>query len=427
MDELLSFDDAHATIIPGDAPRSMLVVSTLTEIAHHTEYDDPRTFINLPIDTNHGSRVEDVVRALKTEELKHIFLVGIGGSSLGLRALLPAIPVGGLQVHVIETLSGYEARRIAHIIERDIVNPQEVAVVIASKSGTTTETAANAGYIVNILEKKLGSVGARVAVVTDDGSPLAAYAVEHGYWCVPMPSAVGGRYSVFSSVGLLPFALAGGSTAELLEGAQSARETFLQKQEKSVAARLGAHLAAYAEGGYRTHNLFVFEPLLEDLGKWWRQLVGESLGKNTLTTGEPSHASIIPMVSVGSTDLHSVGQLYLSGTPGIATTFLRVESGPDPVVPYGIAGELVPGLNDLRYKTIMNAIMEGAMRAYTERNLPFLSLRIRDCSPKALGAFMQTQMIAVALAGEMLGVNAFDQPNVEDYKRITRELLSGRG
>lgn len=427
MNELLSFDDSHAVLAPAPRARVAPAVAALAGVADHTTYDDPRTFLNLPEDSVLIARMDDAIHALKTDKLKHIFLIGIGGSSLGFRALLPAVPAGGPQVHVIETVSGYEAQAITRAIDRDIVHAEEVAVVIASKSGTTTETAANAGYFLNVLEKKLGSISARVAVVTDEGSPLAAYAIEHGYQYVSISHAIGGRYSVFSSVGLLPFALAGGSTAELLAGARSAREMFLNGREMSMAARLGAHLAAYAEGGYRTHNLFVFEPLLEDLGKWWRQLVGESLGKNTFRTGESAQVSVLPVVSVGSTDLHSVGQLYLSGAPGITTTFLSAGE-PEVAVPEtGIASALVPGTGGVLFDQILKAIMEGTMRAYEDRGLPYLSIKMSGCSPTALGMFMQTQMIAVALAGEMLDVDAFDQPNVEDYKRITRDILRGEG
>ena len=171
--------------------------------------------------------------------------------------------------------------------------------------------------------------------------------------------------------------------------------------------------------------MFVFDPTLEDLGKWWRQLVGESLGKNETRAGGVSETSILPTVSVGSTDLHSVGQLYLSGAPGIATTFVAVGQ-PEMIIPaHGIAERLVSGLGGASSAAITDAILEGTKRAYTEKKLPYLSIHLRDLSPEAMGAFMETQMIAVAIAGELLDINAFDQPNVEDYKRITRGLLSG--
>lgn len=424
MNDLLVFNDDHAGVAPGDPARNAQAVARILEGTPRAA-DDPRAFLDLPNDEHVRTQVDDAIRAIKTDELKHVVVIGIGGSSLGMRALLPVIPPGGPRVHVIETVSGYEAVQFAETVVRDSARPEEVAVVVASKSGTTTETAANAGFVIEKLEHHLGPISARVVVITDESSALAAYGAEHGYRVVTMPHAVGGRYSVFSPVGLLPFALAGGSVDALLASAQATHKTFLDEREASVAARMGAYLAAYAEGGYRTHNLFVFEPLLEDLGKWWRQLVGESLGKSALRSGAPAHTSILPIVSVGSTDLHSVGQLYLSGHPNIATTFLSVGE-PDVRVPdVGIAPALVPGVGGASYEKILGAIREGVMQAYRARNLPQLSMSLKDRSPEALGAFMQTQMIAVAVAGEILDINVFDQPNVEEYKRVTRTILAG--
>lgn len=426
MNELFSFDDAHAVIAPASSARVAVAVAALAAIADHGTYDDPRTFLNLPEDAGLGARVGDVVRALKTEELKHIFLIGIGGSSLGMRALAPVTPRNGVRLHVLETVSAHEIAVLGQYLN-EVSSLKEIAVVIVSKSGTTTETIANAGYCIDALEKKLGSISARIAVVTDEGSPLAVYGAAHGYRVVEIPHAIGGRYSVFSAAGLLPFGLVGGALEDLLSGVRAARTAFLNEGVESVAARLGAYLVAYAEGGYRIHNMFVFEPLLEDLGKWWRQLVGESLGKNTLRIGESAQVSVLPIVSVGSTDLHSVGQLYLSDAPGIATTFLSVDGVGERVPEGGIASALVPGLGGVSYGAILQAIMQGTTRAYETHHLPYLALHMKEFSPAALGAFMQTQMIAVAIAGEMLDIDAFDQPNVEDYKRITREILGHGG
>ncbi len=171
--------------------------------------------------------------------------------------------------------------------------------------------------------------------------------------------------------------------------------------------------------GRRIYDLFLFNIRLEALGKWFRQLLAESLGKGQLKAG------LVPMVSVGPADLHSVGQLYLAGLANQFTTFVFVSSAKINLnVPKeGFLGKLAPAQSGKEAGEISAAIFEGVKRAYGKRGLPFVEIELSELSPFAIGEFMQFKMIEVVLLAKLLGVNAYDQPNVELYKEETRKIL----
>jgi glucose-6-phosphate isomerase len=237
-----------------------------------------------------------------------------------------------------------------------------------------------------------------------------------------MPPMVGGRYSVFSAVGLLPLALCGVDCRTLLAGAKAMLDIGTHGEVTLNPAAASAVVRVYEYRMSKTiHDWFVFRGELASLGGWWRQLVGESIGKSVGDTA----FGMTPTVSIGSNDLHSVGQLYLGGPRDKFLTFVTVKAlGTDYVVPTArVFPHHVKMVTGVRVSTIMEAIVDGTKKACLERAIPFMAISLQDTTPYELGAFMQYAMLETIYMGKILNVNPFDQPDVEAYKTITKQIL----
>jgi glucose-6-phosphate isomerase len=235
-----------------------------------------------------------------------------------------------------------------------------------------------------------------------------------------MPTHIGGRYSVFTSVGLVPLALLGVDVRAFCEGAQRAITASVE-QGVGPAATLAALLFESYTTGYTMHELVVFHPELETLGKWYRQLLAESLGKER---SDGTRIGIMPSIFIGSTDLHSMGQLVFGGPRNRLTEFVAVPSA------WSSAQDLIedspfmlPLLKNKHPADAVRAIYEGVRTAYRTHTLPSVSIELESVSPRELGAWMALHMAVILYTAELFGVNAFDQPAVEDYKNETRKIL----
>ena len=177
--------------------------------------------------------------------------------------------------------------------------------------------------------------------------------------------------------------------------------------------------------GYVINDNFFFHPELESVGKWYRQLMGESIGKEHSLDGNVVHTGITPTVSLGSTDLHSVGQLYLGGPKDKLTTFV---AAPNTLVrvtvpEHRIFPDLVPMIDGKTAENVMDAILEGVKVAYQKAELPYMQVTLDAINEESLGAFLQFKMLEMMYLGVLLNVNSFDQPNVEAYKVETKRIL----
>ncbi len=186
-------------------------------------------------------------------------------------------------------------------------------------------------------------------------------------------------------------------------------------------------LVAYQcyQHGQMVHDTFVFNPELESLGKWYRQLLGESLGKAVQGEGDTARVGFVPTVSVGSTDLHSVAQLYLGGPARTLTTFIHanVTAHPHTSPAERVFPDLAPMIAGKTTAEIMEAILQGTKTAYNNQALPFMEIVFDDLTPFELGAFMQFKMMEIMYLGRLFGVDAFSQPAVELYKVETKKIL----
>jgi glucose-6-phosphate isomerase len=393
-------------------------------------YESPFHVFRLPSDRALASDVHDVAQRLLTARLRYVVLIGIGGSNLGAIAIAdaiqgcPGIGHDGVRLVSLDTCAPAGLSVTIEKLTRDIQHAEEVAIIIVSKSGTTTETVFNASVILEAFAGEGIDVHRRVAVITDPGSVLWEYAESEGYLMLPVPKSVGGRFSVFSAVGLLPLMLLGIDTAMLREGAREIIRAIIARAPNDPTQLLiGSMYRAYQQN-FRTLNFFFFDPSLESVGKWCRQLYAESLGKEHDRSGKQIHAGFTPIVSIGSTDLHSMAQLYFAGPRDKMTIFVRVKDtsmrGP---TARGSITALVPGLEGKSAWEVMDAIYRGVDGAYDARRLPSVSIELSDRSAFTIGAFLALQEVAVVLLADLLHVNAFDQPNVEEYKRGTRAAL----
>ena len=397
----------------------------LRAIVQETGYTAPESSINLPFDEGMHNEIEATALKFKTPSLKYIIHIGIGGSVLGTQAIYEAL-VGSYDALVPNRLpkiifvdtncSGMI--KIIRDLFRVLQNPEEVVIHVVSKSGTTIETIANFEIIYAFLKERFGEVKSRVVVTTDRGSKLWTAGETQGFTCLPIPQNVGGRYSVLSAAGILSLSLAGIDAHALREGASKMREICLSGNiEENIALISAAILYHHYQKGISIHNSFFFGPELESLGKWYRQLLAESIGKEG--------KGILPIVSIGSNDLHSVAQLYLGGPANIFTTFVRVEDGTAgikvPTTP--MFSGLVPGIAAKDFSEIGNAIYGGVLAAYKKRALPFVEIIFPEISAKTLGAYVQFKMIETMYLAHLLAVNVFDQPNIEEYKAQTRKIL----
>ena len=406
-------------------------IETLKATLEMGQYVVPESSINLPSDNRVIKAVEAMVVKKVTTDLKYIFVIGIGGSNLGTKAVydaLNAVPHEGRELIFIDTVNA-AALQTAKIIISSLTAPAELLFVSISKSGATTETLANTEIIIELGFSKWGSgIKDRLVVITDEDSEFEKSAEGRGIDVLTMPTVVGGRFSVFTAVGLFPLAALGVPVAQLLAGASEIRTSCLNLDINFNPAAQSALVAYQAyQHGQIVHDTFVFNPELESLGKWYRQLLGESLGKST-GDNDSSRVGIVPTVSVGSTDLHSVGQLYLGGPARTLTTFVsNIENEYIFITPTQRLFEtLAPMATGKSSAQIMEAILNGTKTAYNNQSLPFMEISLQGINAHEVGAFMQFKMIEMMYLGRLFGVDTFNQPAVELYKVETKKLLEGR-
>lgn len=383
--------------------------------------------VHIVNDTKYYEQVDRLVQKMNTATLKWIFLIGIGGSDLGTQAIYSALKGFKnemVQIRFIDTVSSRLLQAEIDFIKTFVSSTDEFVVNIISKSGTTTEVLANASIILNELGLKFGdSLNKRVVVTTDIDSKL--WEVSAIYERLEIPKHIGGRFSVFTAVGMFPLKLAGVDTESLLNGAKEELEMGLEENNANASLVSACIHYIYYKLGIKISNTFVFNKELENLGKWYRQLVAESLGKKHNLDQIEVHEGITPLVSIGTTDLHSQAQLYFGGPRDKLTTILFFN---DPhsflIIPeYNQIQDLSNTVTNKRLDDVMSAIVNGTKRAYETNSLPFISIEFTLLDEYYLGRLMQMKMLEVIFLAKLMNVNAFDQPSVEDYKTETKKLL----
>ncbi len=354
----------------------------------------------------------------KYKSLKHLVLIGIGGSSLGTEAVHEALGENGVVLDVLDAVSPYKLYQVVDRVTK-YKKAKDVAVCVISKSGGTAETLTNASALLEILTKHFGeSFHDQVIMIGDSDSKLVAYAKKNKYEYVRMPKIIGGRFSVATAVGLIPLALLRHDVDEFIEGYLAGSETHYEE----VAAQNAVQSYHYHKLKYHHLNFYAFDTRLSGLGRWYRQLMAESLGKETTKDGKKQSEALLPTIST-PVELHSIGQLYFSGVAPVYTDFVTYDDEENDLkIPKkgGLAGTLA----GLSMQELATALYGAVLKAYQERKLPYRTTVFEEDLPYSLGLFMAIRIREIMYTAHLMGVDAFDQPNVELYKIKLREILS---
>ncbi len=348
-------------------------------------------------------------------KVKHVILVGIGGSSLGVEAVHAVLP-STKTLTVVDTISPHQLKKLLSTL-KSVKSVKDIAVCIVSKSGGTGEVLVNAGMLMQELTKQYGEAVYQQTILI--GNPKTILQTTAKRWkalFVPMPVIVGGRYSIGTEASLVPLALLGHDVDSFMSGLLDANETDLEDITAANAARLYQYIAK----GYVHYNFFAFETRLATLGGWYRQLFAESLGKRTDIKKQPVTKGMLPTIST-AVELHSIGQLYLSGSKGVYTDFVTFDDDESdmPIPKSGLSKDFA------RFTAleVATAIYGGVMGAYQDQNLPYRTTIFTEEMAYSLGLFMAMRMREVMYVAALMEVNAFDQPNVELYKQKTKAIL----
>jgi glucose-6-phosphate isomerase len=294
----------------------------------------------------------------------------------------------------------------------------QIAVCVISKSGSTTETLANASIVLDDLESRFGAdINRQVYFIGNPGTDFMKTGKKLGVHTVTMPEIIGGRYSVATAVGLVPLTLLGHDVDEFISGYLDALSPTLE----SVVAESAARVASYYGLKYPHYNFFAFESRLEKLGRWYRQLFAESLGKENELNGKTCVHSMVPTIAT-PVELHSVGQLYMSGVPDVYTDFVSFDDDElDVMIPKKT--KIAKQLKGFSLQEVATALYGGTVAAYQERQLAYRATIFEEDLAYSVGQFMAMRLREIMYVAHLIGVNAFDQPNVELYKQKTKEIL----
>lgn len=390
-------------------------------------------WIDLPVDYDKEefARIKKAAEKIQNDS-DVLLVVGIGGSYLGARAAIEflshsfynVLPKGKRKTPEIYFVGNSISSKYIQDL-KDVLEGKNFSVNIISKSGTTTEPAIAFRVFKKMLIEKYGKEEAnkRIYATTDRAKgALKNLANEEGYESFVVPDDVGGRFSVLTAVGLLPIAVSGADIDKLMEGAANGRRKALElPYEENGALLYAAVRNILLRKGKQVEIAANYEPSLHYVSEWWKQLYGESEGKD--------QRGIFPAAVDLTTDLHSMGQFIQDGARIMFETVLNVESSPAEVL---LEEEDVDtdGMNYLAGKSVdfvNKSAMNGTILAHTDGNVPNLMVNIPEQNEFCLGELFYFFEFACGISGYLLGVNPFNQPGVESYKRNMFALLGKPG
>ena len=377
-------------------------------------------WVDLPVnyDKDEFARIKAAAKKIQ-DDSEYLVCIGIGGSYLGHRAVIEAL--GGAKKTKILYAGNSLSPRELQKVQREL-GDKDFSVNVISKSGTTTEPAVAFRIFKQMLIDKYGEAEAakRIYATTDaNKGALHDEAVAKGYETFVVPDSIGGRYSVLTAVGLLAIAAAGVDIDALMDGAEEERASLIS--DGGLATEYAVARNVLLENDYNIEILANFEPQFMYFNEWWKQLFGESEGKD--------HKGIFPASVIDSTDLHSMGQYIQEGRRNLFETFVEIKEEYDGVT----VPELTENLDGLKYlegkeMDYVNKTANAATReAHIAGGVPVMEVILPKLDERSLGALIYFFEMSCALSGFCLGVNPFNQPGVEAYKTRMFELLGKPG
>lgn len=433
----VSFDYSSALTFFNE--HELTYLRDFVKVAHHSIHEqtgagsDYLGWVDLPknYDKEEFARIQKSAEKIKNDS-EVLLVIGIGGSYLGARAAIEMLN------HSFYNSLSKEQRQAPQVIFvgnnisstymkdlHDLLEGKDFSINVISKSGTTTEPALAFRIFRKLLEEKYGKSEAkqRIYATTDKArGALKTLATEEGYESFIIPDDVGGRYSILTAVGLLPIAVTGVDIEAMMKGAQAASEDFGKSElEENPAYQYAAVRNVLYNKGKTIEMLINYEPGLQYFAEWWKQLFGESEGKD--------QKGIYPSSANFSTDLHSLGQYVQEGRRDIFETIINVETPRHELTIEEEESDL-DGLNYLAGKSVdfvNKKAFQGTMLAHTDGGVPNLVVNIPKMDEYTLGYLVYFFEKACAMSGYLLGVNPFDQPGVEAYKVNMFALLGKPG
>jgi glucose-6-phosphate isomerase len=433
----IRFDYSKALSFFGE--HELTYLSDAVKVAHHSLHEqtgagsDFLGWVDLPVDYDKEefSRIQKSAEKIKSDS-DVLLVIGIGGSYLGARAAIEMLNHSFYNALPKEKRSTpqvlFLGQNISSTYMRDLMDlleGKDFSINVISKSGTTTEPAIAFRIFRKMLEEKYGVEEARKRIyATTDKSKgaLKTLANDEGYETFVVPDDVGGRYSVLTAVGLLPIAVSGVEIEQMMKGAAEAREDFSKSElTENPAYQYAAVRNVLYNKGKTIEMLINYEPGLQYFSEWWKQLFGESEGKD--------QKGIFPSSANFSTDLHSLGQYVQEGRRDLFETVIKVQE-PRHELKIEKAESDLDGLNYLAGETVdfvNNKAFEGTLLAHTDGGVPNLIVEIPAMDAYTFGYLVYFFEKACAMSGYLLGVNPFDQPGVEAYKVNMFALLGKPG
>lgn len=361
-------------------------------------------------------QVRAVAKKIKDAGIQTVVWIGIGGSGLGPRVLQEACETPEtIELLVVDTIDP-----AALDLYRTVVDWKHAEIVVVSKSGETLETMSAFFLFYESLKKAIGNKAAsRVVAITDPmhGS-LHQLALQERFDMLPIPAGVGGRYSIFTPVGLLPMALLGNDLSKFLQGAADMRDLCESaKIDENPAAQLAAvqYLLEHRKG-CRLRVIMPYSARLQSMARWNQQLVAESLGKNEV--GNP-----IPVAAIGTQDQHSLLQQWMQGPRASWHIFIREVEKTKLPIPRSLpdAWKLIAGKN---FGTLLDALQDGTAQGLTAAKRPHVTIDITRVDAYHLGALFMMFLYEVVLLGKLYHIDPYGQPGVELSKKIAKEILA---
>lgn len=376
-------------------------------------------------DKEEFKRIQTAAKQIR-KQAKVLVVIGIGGSYLGSKAVIDSLsPYYKIKnkLKIIYAGQNMSSTYLADLI--DYVKNKEFSINVISKSGTTTEPAIAFRLLKKVMEDKYGKIESkdRIYVTTDKAKgALRTMAEDNGYQTFIIPDDIGGRYSVLTAVGLLPIAAAGINIKQLIQGAEFSRKQYKNSsQQKNEVLQYAAYRNALYRKGYNIEMLVNYEPKFATFSEWWKQLYGESEGKD--------EKGLFVVSAVFSTDLHSLGQYIQEGKKILFETVIQIEK-PERELLVEMEGDNRDGLNYLSGKTVDEVNKQaylGTLFAHEEGKVPNIVISIPELNAFHLGSLIYFFELACGISGYVLGVNPFNQPGVEAYKKNMFALLGKPG
>lgn len=390
-------------------------------------------WVNLPSETD-INLIDDITAHADSirDYADTLIVIGVGGSYSGTKAALEFTGKQKDSPEIIFAGHNISSDYLSELIE--IVKTTDCHINVISKSGATLEPMVAFSIIKKELTKKYGGnskdIKDHITVTTDPTTgALRELADREGYKTFPIPTNIGGRFSVLTACGLLPMAVAGIDIKEVIRGAKASEEESKNSESKSPAHQYGVLRTALYKNktdnrdsndkGRKIELLGLWNPSLNGIGKWWKQLSGESMGK----VGK----GIFPATADFSSDLHSIGQLVQEGEKNLFETFIRVDkTNHSLTVPNSITDDLGDNFENFKGKTleeINEKVTRATEFAHLEGTVPNMTITLKDLSPHTLGYLFYFFQLGIAISCLLVDVNPFDQPGVEKYKNHIKELL----